>query len=299
MDRFESIRLFIRVVDAGGFSAAARGAGLSQSAVSKRVSALEAHLGTQLLRRNSRSQSVTEAGQIFYEAGVKLLNDLEAAEGSVGTAKTAPAGLVRVAVAAVFSRMVIVPQLPGFFAKFPGVSVELAVSDRSVDLIEEGLDLAIRNGDQGDSALIARKLGASPFVTVATPAYLELYGIPSAPADLERHRCVVFTSRGVPAPWLYRGRGELFAYRPKGQFSSDDAESIRAAVLCDLGIAHAPSWMFSDDIEAGTVRTVLEQHQGHALPIFALRPNGRRSSPKVAVLIEFLADAFAKNPNLA
>src|SRR5580692_6681743 len=152
MDQLAAIRIFVRVVERGSFSSVAREAGVGQPAVSKQITALEAHLGAQLLRRTSRSLSLTEAGQEFYESAVRLLEDLEAAESRVGRGQTAPSGLIRVTVAPVFGRLYIVPRLPEFFARYPDISIELTGSGRNINLIEEGVDLAIRNGELADSS---------------------------------------------------------------------------------------------------------------------------------------------------
>src|SRR5271170_3812974 len=171
MDQFEAIRMFVRVVDSGSFSAVAREAGVGQPAVSKQIAALESRLGAQLLRRTSRSLSATEAGQDFYESAVRLVDDLETAVSRVGRGQTSPSGLVRVTVAPVFGRVYVLPRLGEFFARFPEIVVEIVVTDRVVDLVQEGVDVAIHNGPLGDSTAVTRKIAATPIVTVATPEH--------------------------------------------------------------------------------------------------------------------------------
>jgi len=158
MDRFDAMRMFVRVVESGSFSAVARETGVGQPSVSKQIAQLEAHLGAQLMRRTSRSMSLTEAGQTFYESAVRLVDDLEAAESLIGRGQTAPSGLVRATIAPVFARLYVVPRLPEFFARYPDISVELLVSERTVNLIEEGVDLAVHNGELLDSSLIVRRI---------------------------------------------------------------------------------------------------------------------------------------------
>ncbi len=169
MDQIAAIRMFVRVVESGSFSAVAREAGLGQPAVSKQISALEAHLGAQLLRRTSRSLSLTEAGQDFYEAAVGLLDDLQEAESRVGRGQTAPSGLIRVTVAPVFASLYVMPHLPAFLARYPEITVEFVVTDRVLNLVEEGIDLAIHNGELKDSTLVVRRIATTPVVTVASP----------------------------------------------------------------------------------------------------------------------------------
>src|SRR5260370_13144043 len=166
MDQIAPIRLFEWVGETGAFSAVARGAGVGEPAVSKQITAVEAHLGAQLLRRTSRSLSLTEAGQDFYESAVRLIDDLEAAESRVGRGQTAPSGLIRVTVAPVFGRLYLVPRLQEFFARCPDIIVELAVADRLGNLVEEGVHLAIPNGELRDSTLIVKKIATTPIITV-------------------------------------------------------------------------------------------------------------------------------------
>lgn len=299
MDRMAAISLFVRVVDAGSFSAVARTLGVGQPAVSKQVAALEAHLGAQLLQRTSRSLTLTEAGRDFYESGVRLLGDLEAAESRVGRGAVAPSGLVRANVTPVFGRLYIVPRLSTFFASYPGVSVELVVTDHLVNLVEEGVDLGIHNGELSDSSLIARKIAQTPIVTVATPAYLAAHGEPRTPDDLERHACVIYAPDGAPRLWGFSGRFGSMVHHPKGAFRTNDAEQIRAAVLAGLGLAHTPGWLFATEIASGAVRAVLTDYEPAKLAISAVRPGSRFLASKVRVFIDFLAEIFAEDPSLA
>ncbi len=298
MDQIAAIRLFIRVAESASFSAVARAAGVGQPAVSKQIAALETHLGAQLLRRTSRSLSLTEAGQDFYEAAVRLIEDLEAAESRIGRGQTAPSGLVRVTVAPVFGRLYVVPLLADFFARYPDISVETIVTDRSVNLVEEGIDLAIHNGALSDSTLVARKIAATPIITVASPHYLRTHGDPATPGELDRHRCVIFAPQGAPRAWRFKGKFGDIEIRPKGSFRTNDADEIRAAVLCHLGLAHTPGWLFAPEIASGAVRVVLRDYEPDPLTISAVHPAGRRLPAKVRVFIDFLAEIFAQEPAL-
>ncbi len=299
MDRLSAIGVFVRVVESGNFSAVARKLGVGQPAVSKQIAALEAHLGAQLLLRTSRSLTFTDAGRDFYESAVRLVGDLEAAESRVGRGRVAPSGLVRATVAPVFGRLYLVPRLSEFFARYPEVAVELVVTDRLVNLVEEGLDLGIHNGELSDSSLIARKIAQTSVVTVATPAYLAAHGEPAAPADLERHDCVIYAQQGAPRVWGFAGRFGAIAYQPHGSFRTNDAEQIRAAVLADLGVAHTPGWLFAAEIASGAVRPVLTDYEPAALAISTVRPGGRFLASKVRLFIDFLAEIFAEEPSLA
>jgi DNA-binding transcriptional LysR family regulator len=295
MDRLDAIRLFVRVVESGSFSAVARETGVGQPAVSKQIAQLEAHLGAQLMRRSSRSMVLTEAGQTFYESALRLIGELELAESLVGRGQSAPSGLVRVTVAPVFGRLYIVPRLPEFFARYPDISIELSASERAVNLIEEGIDLAIRSGELIDSSLIVRKLATTPFVTVATPTYLETHGMPEAPHELQQHSCVIYAPLGRIRAWVFESDHQPIMHQPTGHFRTADAEQIRAAVLANIGVGHGPGWIFAPEIATGAVRVLLRNYQAAPLAISAVHPAGRRLPTKVRVFIDFLEKIFAED----
>ena len=297
MDRLEGIKIFVRVVESGSFSAVARELGTGQPAISKQVAALEERLGAQLLMRTSRSLSLTEAGRDFYESAVRLINDLEAAESRVGSGQASPSGVVRVSAAPAFSRLYVVPQLPAFRVRYPKVVVESLASERRSNLVEEGIDLAIRNGALADSSLIARKIGEFALVAVASADYLERRGVPKRPSDLDRHDGVIFVSRDGPRPWTFASRTGVVSHQAAASFRSNDGEQLRAAVLAGLGITQAPHWLFAADIRAGTVRRILRDHEPARIPISAVRPASRRQPSKVAVFVDFLTGLLAETDN--
>lgn len=290
MDRLEAIRLFIRVVETGSFSEAAREAGIGQSAASKQIAALEAKLGAQLLLRNSRSIAVTEAGQTFYDGAIQLSAEFAALESLLRDNAGEPSGLVRVAVAPVFGRLYVMPRLPEFFESYPGIHVEMLASDRVVNLIEDGIDLAIRHGDLVDSSLTARRLITNSFVTVATPHYLERHGTPAEPSDLVKHSCIAFSSRREVRPWLFATQdGAKVQHQPEGRFRTRDGEQLRTAVLDHLGIAHVPAWLVTPEVASGTLRAILCDHETEELAISIVFTGRHSSATKVRVLIDFLA----------
>src|SRR6202049_5129941 len=290
MDRCEGIKIFVLVVESGSCSAVARELGTGQPAISKQVAALEERLGAQLLMRTSRSVSPTEAGRDFYESAVRLISDLEAAESRIGSGQASPSGVVRVTAAPAFSRLYVVPQLPAFRARYPKVVVESLVSERISNLVEEGIALAIRNGALSDSSLVARKIGESAVVAVASPDYLERKGEPTRLGDLDPHAGAIFVSQDGPRPCTFASRAGQISYQAAASFRSNDGEEQRAAVLAGLGITQAPYWLFAADMRAGTVRRILRDHEPSKLPISAVRPASRRQPSKVAVFVDFLAE---------
>jgi LysR family transcriptional regulator for bpeEF and oprC len=298
MDKLDVMQLFVRVAETGSFSKAAAAAGIGQPSASKQIAALEERLGARLLHRTSRGLSVTEAGQTYYESAVRLLGEIEAAESQIGRGQTTPSGLVRVALSAGFGRMYIVPQLPKFFARYPDVSIDLDISERHVNLIEDGIDVAIRIGFLSDSSLMARRIGNMEAVTIAAPSYIDQFGEPRTPGDLERHRCVPLMFRGAIRPWEFNGPAGTTTIHPKGMIRSNDAEHLRAAVLAGLGIGHNPSWLFADDLASGAVRQILKGYASNPYPIHAVYPSGRITPTRVKVFVDFVASIFGEQTTL-
>jgi LysR family transcriptional regulator for bpeEF and oprC len=288
MDRLDAMRLFVRLVECGSFSAVGREEGIGQPAVSKQIAALERHLGAQLVLRNSRNVVITDAGQAFYESARQLIDDFDAVESSVGDRQQSPRGLVRVSTAPGHGRLCVTPLLGGFFRRYPQVSVEVSVSERPVDLLAEGIDLAIRHGRLLDSTLTARKWSDTDFVLAASPAYLAAHGTPATLDDLDRHTCIVFARGRERYPWRFGIGAEATSYLPRGALLTGDAEHVRAAVLCGLGIAQAPHWLLAEEIRTGQAQVLLPALQPERLPLNIVYAAGRRVPMRVRVLIDYL-----------
>jgi DNA-binding transcriptional LysR family regulator len=292
MDRLDAMQAFVRVIEKGSFSAVAKERGIGQPAVSKQISALEEELGTELIHRTSRSIALTEAGRDFYESALRILDDFENATSRIGRGQTAPKGLIRVTVPPTFARLHMVSKLPAFFAAYPDMAIEMSTSESPATIIEDGFDLAIHSGDLPDSTLVARKLGQTLIVLVATPQYLARYGAPGSPEDLNRFRSVVFVEGGSTQPWSF-GSGQAVKHVvPTGVFRTGDMEQMRMGVLEHLGIAQAPAWLFAAELREGTVVRLLTPFE-RTVPILAVRPASRRMSAKVRVFIEHLEKTFA------
>jgi LysR family transcriptional regulator for bpeEF and oprC len=298
MDRLEALKLFVRVVESGSFSKAASAQGVGQPAVSKQIAALEEHLGAQLLNRTTRGLSLTAAGQDYYESAVRLIEQFEEAEARIGRRQAAPSGLVRVASSALLGRRYLMPRLPAFFARYPEVSVEFDITERHVNLIEDGVDVALRIGILSDSSLMARRIGDAEALTVATPDYLARRGEPARAADLADHDCIAFMFQGGVRPWRFAGPAGPIVVEPKGPVRSNDAEHIRAAVLAGLGIGHNAGWLYDRELASGALRRVLTDYPPERFPIHAVTPGGRRTPSRVRVFIDFLAEVCAAEPSL-
>lgn len=298
MDKLDAMRMFARVVECGSFSQAARDLKVSQPTVSKQLAALETRLGTQLLARNSRTLAVTPAGQEYYEATVRVLQDIELAEERALAGQSAPSGLVRVSSSPAFGRMYMLPRLSEFRDRFPDVAIEMDVCGRHVDLIEEGFDVAIRIGHLSDSALVVRHIGDMRMITVASALYLAQHGIPQTIDDLRTHQRISYVYKGDVVRWRFDVDGEIVSFDGSGAFRTNDADHIRGAVLAHLGIAHIASWLFSDVLATGEVIQILDRNVPPTFPIHAVTVAGRRMPSRVRQFVDFLATVCAEEPEL-
>jgi DNA-binding transcriptional LysR family regulator len=293
MDRLDAMKLFVRLVECGSFSAVGREANIGQPAVSKQIAALEQHLGTQLVLRTSRQVVITESGQALYDAARPLLDHYDAVESSVGIRQRSPRGLIKINTAPGHGRLCITPLLPAFFKRYPDIVVDVSASERQVDLVGEGVDLAVRHGRLVDSSLTARHLTETEFVLAASPAYLAERGTPRRLSDMDKHTCVVFARGGERRPWALKKGQEATAYVPHGSLMTGDAEHIRAAVLHGVGIAQVPFWLLASEIRSGAVEVLMPELQPEKVPVHLVYPAGRRVPARVRALIDYLVEAFA------
>ncbi|MGX9966137.1 LysR family transcriptional regulator [Roseomonas sp. F4] len=298
-DPLPLFRSFLRVVEAGSFSAVARESGLSQPTISRQVAALEAHLGCLLFQRSTRSLALTEDGRAFYEAARRAVEAVEEAESAVGRRKGRPTGTLRLAAAEVMGRLHILPRLPRFLERHPGMGVDLVLNDGFTDLVEAGIDLALRVGELQDQALVARRIGLSRRVVVATPGYLARHGMPETPAALREHGCIVYAGLATGAAWPFLGPEGPVSIPVAGRLRVNSTEAVRAAVLQGLGIGMVPIWHFGGgEIERGEVVVLLGGWEARPLPIHLVYPTRRYLAPKVRAMIDFLAAEFGAEPLL-
>lgn len=285
MDLYAAMRAFVRVVDAHSFSGVARELKVAQSTVSKQISALEEHLGARLVNRTTRALSLTDEGRQFYEPSCAIIEALAEAETSIGAGKAAPSGLVRIGCPATFGRLLIAPRLSRLLARHPELRIELVMNDAFDDLIEKGLDLAVRIGILADQNLIARRVGTTARAVFGSPAYFAERGVPNTPHDLSEHNCIIYTNLRGP----HRGNEWRFTapnarrvnIRVQGNFLADSAEAMREAVLSGIGVAVMPTWMFYKEAAAGLVSTVLHDYELEYLPMHLVYPSRRLVSAKV------------------
>jgi DNA-binding transcriptional LysR family regulator len=296
MDPLDGIAAFACVVDTGSFSAAARRLKLSKSATSAHVQRLEQRLGIRLLNRSTRRLSLTEAGAAYYRHCARILAEAEAAEQAAGALQREPRGTIRVSAPASFGWMHIAPAVPAFVKRYPDLALDIALSPVHVNLVDEGLDLAIRIGALEDSPLVVRRLAPSRLIFCAAPAYLERRGTPREPAELAGHNCLCTGLLPWGDEWRLAGRRGEVRVAVSGNFRSNSAEMLRAAALEGNGIAVLPTWAVADALRAGTLRRVLAAWEPPASAIYAVYPGNRLMSMKVRAFVDHLARCFGRTP---
>lgn len=292
MDRLQAMQAFVTVVEAGSFSAAARRIGVGQPAISKTIAQLEERLQVRLLVRSTHSLAPTDAGVRFYERARSAIREAEEAELEARGAGAGLAGRLRVSAATTFARLLIIPRLPEFLARHPAIEIDVLLDDRVIDLVSEGVDLALRMGELTDSAAIARRIARGRRSVLATPAYLARAGTPLAPADLATHEAIVYSQLG--ASWTFRRNGTEASVAVRGRVRLSAAEGIRAAVLADMGLTVNSDWMFAPEIESGAVRRVLEDWELPPIDLWAVFPTGRLASAKARAFADYVESILAQ-----
>jgi DNA-binding transcriptional LysR family regulator len=288
MDRLAAMEAFVRVVDAGSFSGAARLLRVGQPAVSKTVAQLEERLGVRLLLRSTHGLTPTEAGRSFYERARRAIEEADEAEHAARGAGATLSGRLRICAAVTFSRLHVLPRLPLFLEQHPQLDVDFVLDDRNIDLIEEGIDIALRMGNLADSNLIARKIGQSPRHVFATPAYLERMGVPHVPADLAGHQAVIYEQRGGGTEWSFHREGTTASVAMHGRIRVTAAEGVREGVFAGMGLAVASEWMFAPELASGAVKTVLDGWSLPPVDLWAVFPTGRQASAKARAFASFI-----------
>ena len=297
MDRFSSMEAFVRVVEAGTFVAAADRLGISTSSLSRLVADLEQHLGARLLNRTTRRLSLTESGQAYYERCVTLLADLAEAEAMAGQSAAQARGTVRLTCSYSMAEQKVAPAIASFVERHPAVKFELVVSDRVVDLVEEGFDLAIRVGALGSDRLVARRLGSMHLVLCAAPSYLERHPQPRSPADLAEHNALTYAYSASPRLWRFTGNaGEVHEVRVAGNLHANSGDALRAAALEGMGIINEPDFLLDPALRAGGLVRLLPGYTSGGGDIWAVYPSRRHLSLKVRLFVDHVAAVFGGAP---
>jgi DNA-binding transcriptional LysR family regulator len=295
-DALAEMAVFSRVVAAGSLSAAARELGLSPAVISRRLAALEARLGVRLINRTTRSLHLTDEGANYYDTCARLLSEIEEADAAVSAGRVEPQGPLKVALPASFGHRHIAPLIPRFASRYPKVQLALSLSDRSVNLVDEGFDLAIRIADLADSSLAARKLAPNRRVVCASPEYLRRHGLPRTPQDLLGHNCL--NTNDFAMNWEYKDpRGEPGSVRVSGRYACDNWEVLREWALAGLGVALKSTWDVRLHLEDGSLVSLCPGYTFDTdVAIYAVYPHRRFLPAKTRAFIEFLADSFGPEP---
>jgi DNA-binding transcriptional LysR family regulator len=294
VDRFQAFTAFARVVEAGSFARAAERLGVSVSAVSRQVAELEAHLDVRLLNRTTRRLSLTESGQVFFDRCVQLLADLEEAEVAVTSASIVPRGTLRLTCSATFGARHLAPAVSAFVARHPQMRFDVELSERVVDLVEEGFDLAVRIGIVGSQNMVARRVGTSRILCCASPSYLERHGEPREPEELATHACMTYEYLPNRSVWSFRDpRGFERSVRITGPVHANNGRFLESLAAEGAGISREPDFIVGPDVRAGRLKPILTDFEPPPLPIYVVYPSRRHLSAKVRAFADFLVERFA------
>ena len=297
MDRLTSMSVFVKVVAHHSFVGAAGELGLSRAGVSKHVQALERSLGVRLLNRNTRRLSLTEIGVVVYERYARILEEIDEVERNAGALQTNPRGTLRITAPVSFGVPHLAPAVVDYMAEYPDVSIDMVLNDRTVDLIEEGFDVAVRIGHLVDSTLIARRIAPIRFALCAAPAYLERHGEPRRPADLTQHNCLEFSYRQTGAEWHFTGPdGTAESVRVSGRLKVNNPQVLHTAALNGEGVEFDPTFVVGPDIAAGRLVALMPDYTPIETDLSIVYPPGRQLSAKVRSFVDFLAARFAGEP---
>ncbi|ADH89051.1 transcriptional regulator, LysR family [Ancylobacter novellus DSM 506] len=289
MDRLDDIEAFLAVAEKGSQTAAARHLRRSLQSINRSLAALERSVGVELVRRTTRHSHLTDAGRAFYERVKPALAEINDARLEAAKARGEPSGLLRIAAPVFFAPAYVVPAIAAFMERHPGVEIELKVSDRMVNLLEDGIDVAVRIREMADSSLMTRRLGELRVVAFGSPDYFARHGRPQHPDDLVRHECVLRHAEGRSDSWTFRVGGRRRAVRVQGRFGSDSAAATHAAVAAGLGIGLTPLWQIRGLVDAGAVEVILEDFEDARIPIHAVWPAGKIPLAKTRLFVDELA----------
>lgn len=294
VDTLTSMKVFAAVVDCGSFAAAADRLDISRAMASKYIAHLEEHLGTRLLQRTTRKLTLTETGTVYYERCVQILADIAEAEEGAAHLTEAPRGTLRLTVPVSFGLLHMGTLISDYLKRYPDVRIDVLLADRRVDLIEEGLDLAVRIGSLPESGLIAKRLGSDRIAICGAPAYLKQHGLPKIPADLAKHNCLTYSYAATGDEWRMKDRhGALHTVKVSGSLRASNGDMAKLAALEGVGLIRQPRFLVGDDLRAGRLVEVLADYHAVELGIYAVYPSRKHLSAKVRVFVDYLTETFA------
>jgi DNA-binding transcriptional LysR family regulator len=299
MDKLSAMQAFVRVVEAGTFTKAADNLGLPKPTVTRLVQSLESQLDTLLLNRTTRRVTVTQDGAAYYDRAVRLLSEIDELESSMSRAKVSPRGRLRIDVGSTVGQMLLIPNLPDFYARYPNIQIDLGVSDRPVDLIGENVDCVLRGGDLTDQSLVARRVGEFHLIICASPSYLKRHGVPQHPTDLEgdRHQVVHYFSHrtGRIYPFVFQKDKESLEVVGRHALSVNDSNANLAAGLAGLGVIRTGTFIAAPHFATGALVPLLLDWCVETIPIHVVYPPNRHLSAKLRVFVDWVAELFARS----
>jgi DNA-binding transcriptional LysR family regulator len=290
---------FVCVIESGSFSAAARLLDVGQPAVSKSIAQLEERLAVRLLLRSTRGLTPTEAGQAFYERAKRAIEEADEAELAARGSAGALSGRLRVSAAVTFARIHIIPRLPSFLERHPDLNIDIILDDENIDLLEHGIDVALRMGVLGDSTMTARRLTRGRRCVVGSPAWFAKAGEPRTPADLVSHQAIVYEQAGGGNAWSFKRGNTETSIAVAGRIRVNAAEGVRAAVLADMGVAITSEWMFAPEIASGAVKLVLADWELPSIDLWAVFPSGRMVTAKARAFVAWVEEIFGASDSMA
>lgn len=296
MDKFQEMRVFAAVVDAGSFVGASNALDMSKPAVSRYVADLETRLGVRLLHRTTRKLSLTEEGEVFYARCIELLGNIEEAEAEITSRSGEATGQLKVSVPVSFGLLHLAPLWAEFMARHPKVALDLTLSDRMVDLVEEGFDVAVRIARLPSSSLVSRKLSSTRMIVCASPAYLKSHGTPRQPSDLAGHAILAYSLLATGDSWEFEGPQGAVAVKVEPRMRTNSGDTCRAVALRHQGLVIQPSFLVGDDVRSGALVELMPDYRSIEMGIYAMYPTRKHVLPKVRLLIDHLVEAFKVKP---
>ncbi|MYM39807.1 LysR family transcriptional regulator [Duganella qianjiadongensis] len=294
MGQFRQISTFVEVVSKGSLSAAARAEGIAPAMIGRRLDALESRLGVKLLQRTTRKLALTNEGAAFLEDCQRILTELEEAESAVAERSAHATGHLMISAPAGFGRQHVAPLIPSFLAEHRDVSITLNMSDRVVDIVGEGIDVAIRIASLSDSSLVSVKLADNERVVVGAPSYLKRHGVPQTLADLAKHNCLAISSEGSQRGWTFRENGKNVVLKVAGNMGSNDGQVLHDWALAGKGLAWRSMWEVGNEIAEGKLQTVLDQHSAPGNDIYAVFAQRRHLPLRIRAFVDFLRHTYAQ-----
>ena len=293
MDRLEAMQVFVRVAQAGSFSAVSQQLNVDRSWVTRQIAALEKHLGVKLFTRSTRRLSLTPAGSIYLEKSRVILNLVDAAESDAVEERAVPRGPIRLGIPLAYGLQVLTPWLLEFSKTYPAIELSVDLSDERVNLIEQGLDLSVRITGHLQPGDVVRKLADCPMVTFASLGYLSLHGTPRRPQDLESHECLVYSNAPTRTQWVFQQQQQKISVSVRGRIMANNGLLLTEAAAQGVGIARQPYFIAKSYIDAGLVKPILEKYEISPLGVYAVLPSNRYIPHRISVLMKFLADRMA------